>query len=392
MPNCAILYKNNSPIFVGKNYKIMLKTLFIFVTIIHGLIHFLGFSKAFGYGNVTQLTKEISKPMGILWLITAFLFLFCMILYIFKKDNWVYFAFVAVVFSQILVINSWQDAKFGTIINLLVLVIAIIGLFQIKFKSEYKKEVKIGLAESNNQPNKILTDAEIAHLPELVQKYIRYTGCMNKQIVHHFKIDFEGKIRSHEKKVWMYLVSEQFNFIKTPTRLFYLDATMNDLPVAGFHCFKNGVAFMDIRLLSMFKVQYAAGKEMDISETVTFFNDMCCMAPATLIDKRIKWLGAEGNKVKASFSNNNITISAELYFNEKGELINFISEDRSVLEEDGTTQKRKWSTPLRDYKDINGYKLASYAETVYTYPDGDFIYATFTLKNIRYNGILNILS
>ena len=55
------------------------------------------------------------------------------------------------------------------------------------------------------------------------------------------------------------------------------------------------------------------------------------------------------------------------------------------------TQKLKWSTPLRDYKDINGYKLASYAEAVYTYPDGDFIYAIFNLKNIRYNGTPNII-
>ncbi len=370
----------------------MLKTIFIFVTIIHGLIHFLGFTKAFGYGNATQLTKEISKLMGVLWLITAFLFLICMALYTFKNESWVYFAFVAVILSQILIINSWQDAKFGTIINILILSIAVIGLYQIKFKNEYKKEVKIGLSESNFQPNNILTEAEITYLPEMVQKYIRYTGCMNKPIVNHFKVDFLGKIRSYEKKVWMPLVSEQYNFIKTPRRLFYLDATMNSLPVAGFHCFKNGVAFMDIKLLSMFRVQYAAGKEMNISETVTFFNDMCCMAPATLIDKRIKWLGTEGNKVKASFSNNNITISAELYFNEKGELINFISEDRSALADNGTIQRLKWSTPLRDYKDINGYKLASYAETVYTYPDGDFIYATFNLKNIRYNDILNILS
>ena len=74
---------------------------------------------------------------------------------------------------------------------------------------------------------------------------------------------------------------------------------------------------MDIRLLSLFKVQYQDGKEMDISETVTFFNNMCCLAPPTLIDKRIKRIEVEGNKVKASFTNN-ITVKAWLYFNEKG--------------------------------------------------------------------------
>ena len=363
----------------------MPKYIFAFITLIHGLVHFMGFAKAFSYGNITQLTKDISKPIGVVWFMTGLLFIICVALYLLKKDSWTYFALFAVVISQILILNNWEDAKFGTIANAIIFLVTIIGLFQIKFKNKYRNEVKIGLEESRNLPDATITEAEIAYLPEAVKKYIRYTDCINKPIVNNFKIDFSGKIRDHRKPVWMPLVSEQYNFIKTPTRLFYLDATMKGLPVGGFHCFKNGVAFMDIRLLSIFKVAYMAGKEMGISETVTFFNDMCVMAPAALIDKRIKWLEVVGNNVKASFSNNGITISAWLYFNEKGELVNFVSEDRSAANEDGTSTKLKWSTPLRDYKDINGYKLASYAEAIYTYPEGDFTYATFTLKDIGYN-------
>ena len=363
----------------------MLKTIFILITLFHGLIHFMGFAKAFGVGNITQLTKEISKPMGVLWFSTGLLFMICIALFLLKKDSWVYFALIAVILSQILIINSWQDAKFGTIANVLVLLFVIIGFFQIKFKNEYRNEVKIGLEKSKNIQKGILNEAEIAYLPEPVQKYIRYTGFIDKPIVKNFKINFSGKIRDHAKPVWMELTSEQYNFIKIPTRLFYLDATMKGLPVGGFHCFKNGVAYMDIRLLSIFKVEYQSGKVMDVSETVTFFNDICVMAPGALIDKRIKWLEVFGNKVKASFTNSAITITAWLYFNEKGEMVNFVSEDRSALGANGITSKHKWSTPMRDYKNINGYRLASYAEAVYTYPEGDFTYATFELKNIGYN-------
>lgn len=363
----------------------MFKYLFIIVTLTHGLIHFMGFSKAFAYGNFTQLTKEISKPLGVFWLSTAILFIVCVILYFFKKESWVYFAVIAVVLSQILIFNNWHDAKFGTIANIVILFFVIVGFFQIKFKNEYRNEVKIGFEQTKNFPKTILTDAIIKDLPEPVKKYIRYAGCVNKPIVHHFRIDFSGKIRSHEKKEWMNLMSEQYNFIPVPTRLFYLDATMKGMPVAGFHCFKNGIAYMDIRLLSMFKVEFQKGEVMNESETVTFFNDMCCMAPATLIDKRIEWMEVEENKVKASFTNKGIKISAWLYFNDKGELVNFTSEDRSALLANGETVKLKWSTPLRDYKTINGYKLASYAEAIYTYSDGDFTYATFKLKDVWYN-------
>ncbi len=363
----------------------MYRYIFIFLTLLHGLIHFMGFVKAFNYANFSQLTKEISKPMGVLWFVTATLFVLSVILFLFIKDAWVYFALLAILFSQYLLLNNWQDAKFGTIANGIILIFVIIGFFQINFKNDYRNEVKIGLLQTISLPKTVLSEDIIKDLPEPVKKYVRYAGCLNKPIVYNFRVDFSGKIRSHEKPVWMYLTSEQYNFIPTPTRLFYLDATMKNLPVAGFHCFKNGIAYMDIRLLSMFKVEFQKGAVMNESETVTFFNDMCCMAPATLIDKRIEWLHVEANKVKASFTNNGITISAWLYFNEKGELVNFTSEDRSALLGNGETVKLKWSTPLRDYKAINGYRLASYAETIYSYPDGDFTYATFTAKGVGYN-------
>ena len=164
-----------------------------------------------------------------------------------------------------------------------------------------------------------------------------------------------------------------------------MKATMKHMPVTGYHRFKNAKAMMDIRLFSLFKVQYQAGKEMDISETVTFFNDMCCMAPATLIDKRIQWLKTEGNKVKASFSSNGITISAWLYFNSRGELINFVSDDRYAAGIKNKMQRMQWSTPLKDHKMFNGYKLPGYADTIYHYPAGDLCYGNFRLVNVEYN-------
>jgi len=363
----------------------MLKTIFFIIVILHGLIHLLGFVKAFDYADISALTKEISKPVGILWLMAALLMVIFAFSFIFKKDIWVYFAIVAMVLSQALILFSWQDARFGSIANIMILIVSIVGVFHLNFKNTYKNEVKTAMVQTIDMKDTILTKEDISHLPELVQKYLHYTGCIGKPKVNNFRIDFSGKIRSHEAKEWMELTSEQYNFIPEPTRFFFLDATKKQLPLAGFHSFKNGTAYMDIRLLSMFKVQYMEGKEMNISETVTFFNDFCCLAPAALIDDRIQWLETEGNKVKASFTFNGVTVSAWLYFNEKGELVNFVSEDRYAASEDGTSTRLKWSTPLRDYKMINGYKLASYAEAIYTYPDGDFTYATFTVKNIYFN-------
>jgi hypothetical protein len=276
----------------------------------HGLIHLLGFVKAFGLSEIKQLTQLISKLFGVFWLLAFILFVLAAIMFYFKNSYWWVFGLMAVVISQVLIIFFWHDAKFGTIATVIILIAAIIGYSTYKYYSTNQENVKTGLQQKAYFHNSDLTETDILELPEPVKKYLRFTGSIGKSEVNNFKIEFIGKIRKDEQSEWMLFSSEQYNFMHTPTRLFFMKAVMKSLPVAGYHCFKNGDAFMDIRLFSLFKVQYQEGVEMDLSETVTFFNDMCCLAPPTLIDKRIKWFVVESNKVKASFTNNNITVSA----------------------------------------------------------------------------------
>lgn len=360
-----------------------MRIIFLILVIFHGLIHLLGFVKAFHLASVYQLSQHISKAHGILWLASAILFIVTALLFFLKNNTWWIPSAVAILLSQYLIFTSWQDAKYGTIANMIILIAAIMGYGSWRFNSTYGKEVKTGLKQTATAPESLLTEEDLLHLPEPVRKYLHYTGAEGKPKVKNFKVEFSGQIRKHEQTEWMPFTSEQYNFMDASTRLFFMKATMKHLPVVGFHCFKNGDAFMDIRLLSLFQVQYQSGKEMGVAETVTFFNDMCVMAPATLIDQRIQWLEVDGTK--AAFINNGITVSAWLHFNDKGELINFISEDRYAQQEDGSMKQLLWSTPMKDYRQINGYKLASYADAVYQYPEGDLISGNFRLTHVEIN-------
>ena len=110
----------------------MLRYVFIVIMLIHGLIHFMGFAKAFNYGNITQLTKDISKTAGVLWLVTACIFIAAVVLLLLKKDYWYIAGIIAAIISQVLIFTAWQDAKFGTIANALVLGAAITAFASIK--------------------------------------------------------------------------------------------------------------------------------------------------------------------------------------------------------------------------------------------------------------------
>jgi hypothetical protein len=54
----------------------MLKIVFIIITTLHGLVHLMGFMKAFNLAKIPQLTANINKSVGLAWLATFALFLF----------------------------------------------------------------------------------------------------------------------------------------------------------------------------------------------------------------------------------------------------------------------------------------------------------------------------
>ena len=362
-----------------------MKVVLYLVLVFHSAFHLLGFLKAFDLANLSEIKTKISGTSGIIWLLTSVLFLATIGLMIFNVDWWIYPAVVAIITSQILIISTWKDSKNGTIINVILLVMILLQWGKTEFEEQYRAEVTEQLRITKGKGHDLLTEKDIMKLPEQVRKYLVYSGFLNKPKVENFRIRFNGNIRKSNEADWMPFTSEQYNFLSTSARLFFMKAEMKNIPLAGFHKFKNGEASMDIRLLSLFNVQYASGKEMGIAETVTFFNDICCMAPGALIDQRIEWVGENGDSVFAKFRNNDIQISATLVFNEKNELVNFISDDRYTMSKTVGMEKIRWSTPLKNYKLYHGYKLASSAATIYSYPDVELQYGTFELQEIDYN-------
>ena len=361
-----------------------MKALFAIIFILHALIHLLGFVKAFELAKVSQLTGAISRPVGLLWLLTALLLAAGIVLFILNHAAWWMVALPAVVLSQLLIILSWTDAKFGTIANVLVLVVIVINASTYLLENGFHHIVDAHLRSHVSQHEEQLSEADIVHLPAPVQKYLRYSGSMGKPKVGNFKAVFRGGIRFKPGEDYMPLSSIQYNFMAKPARLFYILAKKNGLPAVGLHYYQDEHATFQIKLLGLFNVVDARGKKMDQGETVTVFNDMCFIAPATLIDRRITWEAVDDRTAKAVYGNGDIAIRATLFFNEKGELVNFVSDDR--FETDGKSYKSyPWSTPVTGYRDINGYRLPAGARLIYSRPDGEFCYGEFQLEELQYN-------
>lgn len=358
----------------------MLRTSLITLLLLHGIIHLAGFAKAFQYGEFPQLTKDISRTSGTLWLLAALLFLLSAALMIWKKEWWP-LGMAAAILSQLLIISSWQDAKYGSIANVIVLIAAVFAFGAWRFENRYKKDLAEGIARTQSTKNELITEADLQHLPEPVQRYLRYAGVLHKPKIHSMKVTFDGEMRDRGKDYFPFH-SEQYNFFDQPTRLFFMKAQMFGVTVPGYHAYKNGTASMEIKLFGLIPIIDKRGDILNKAETVTVFNDMCLMAPATLIDKNIQWEAIDSSSAKARFTCNGISISATLFINPEGQLTNFISDDRYAV---GDMKQYRFSTPVNDYKDFNGYHVMGYGEAVWHYPEEAFTYGKFHLKSVTYN-------
>lgn len=362
----------------------MFKTLFTILVFIHSLVHTLGFVKAFHFAKVEQLLLPISRPVGALWLLSALGFAFSALLFVFSKNWWGFVAVPVAVLSQILIILSWSDAKFGTIPNLIILVVAVVSIGTFFLQQRFETLVRADLSDNNTLSTEILTENDIAPLPLPVQKYLRYTKVVGRPKVKNFRTEFVGGMRGKANEPYMKLHSVQYNFFQNPSRYFYMTASKMGLPATGLHLYQDKTATFDVKLLNWLPVVSARGEKMNQAETVTLFNDMCFIAPATLIDNRIAWEQIDNLSVKAVYTNGDISVSAILYFNESGELINFISPDR--FETDGKKyESYPWKTPVSEYKEQNGYLLPSIAKLIYEKPEGDFTYGELEYIDVRYN-------
>jgi len=363
------------------------KIVFAILLLLHGLIHLMGSVKAFGVADMPQFTQQISRPMGIVWLCAALLFVATTIALFAWPERWWLIGAVAIVVSQVAILSSWTDARFGTLANVIALVGVIIGFATVgpwSLRAQFERDVDDGVRRTASMP--LLRDADIATLPPVVQRYIRLSGAVGQPRVQNFRAHFHGRIRSGPTARWITFTGSQYNFYDAPSRLFYMDGTMLGVPVKVFHRFVGPSATMRVKIASLFAMVDASGPIMDKAETVTLFNDLCVFAPGALIAPNITWREIDANTVNATFTNLAHTVSAVLSFNDAGELIDFVADGRGAMSADGKSfVEMRWSTPLRDYRAFGVHRMASYGDGVWHAPAGNYSYLEFDIDDVEFN-------
>ncbi|MFO7768872.1 MAG: DUF6544 family protein [bacterium] len=364
-----------------------MKWLFFVLLAVHGLIHLLGTVKAFGLAPLEELPLGLSRGAGVAWLAAGILMLASALLLLLRPELWWWAGAAAVVLSQALIFSAWGEAKFGTAANLIVLAGVVYGFASMgpwSLRADYLQEVREGLADPPSLET--VTEADLTPLPAPVQRYVRRSGAVGLPRVRDFALTWSGRIRGAPDEPWMEFEAVQHSFLDTPRRLFHMRASRSGLPVDILHVYREGTATMRVRLLSLLPMVDARGPEMDRAETVTFLNDLCLFAPAGLIDPDLEWEAADDRTARVRYTAGPHTVGATLYFDEEGDLVDFVSEDRLRASADGTEFTRHtWSTPVSGQRTFGERRISAGGDGVWHLPDGEFVYIEAEVLDLEVN-------
>ncbi len=241
------------------------------------------------------------------------------------------------------------------------------------------------IRQAQQARSEIITEADLAPLPEPVQRYLRYTQVLGKPRIKCVKVRQTGLMRTSPTQKWMPVEAVQYSTLTGPlSRTWYARIKIGPLTLLnGFDRYDNGAGRMLIRLLSLFPVVNISGPEIDLSALIIFVNDMV-MWPTAFLSDYIHWEPIDSGSACARVDLNGRQFSAVCVFNDLGEMVDFVTEQRYATFGKEFKQM-KWSTPFRRYREANGLRIPSEGEAIWHMPEGEFPYIQATIGDVLYD-------
>jgi hypothetical protein len=361
-----------------------MKIIVFIILLIHGGIHLLGFAKAFGWAETAQLTAEISKPMGIIWLLGTLLFLMSGLLLLLQVDWWFFPATMAILLSSFLMISFWADAKYGLVPNLVILAIVGVSYGSWHMDRMIQRETNQLFTTMDLSAGSLVAEADIQNLPVPVSRWLKTTGMIGKPKLKNGRVVQKALMKMKpEQKEWYSAEALQYTITEVPSFIWTVDLSMMPLvKIQGRDKFMDGKGEMLIKLNALVSVVDEKGEKINEGTLQRFLGELVWF-PSLALSPFIQWEALDVHSAKATMTYGGTTGSGVFYFNETGDFVKFIA---MRYKGNGPDAKRyPWIMTVEEYGVFEGIKVPSRMKATWQLEEGDWTWLDLEIKDIRYN-------
>ena len=234
----------------------------------------------------------------------------------------------------------------------------------------YVRDMQEAAPTQERPDDDVITEADLQSLPPLVQQYFEFARVVGKPRIDSFGFVMEGRIRQSRDAAWMPFVSRQYNDLRKPSRVYYINA--KNSPMTGIDSYLDGKGRMHIKLFNLVTVGDSTGPEMDRAALVTFLNDLM-VSPNAYFSVPVQWRQIDDSRAELSLTHADMTVTATLTFDGEGRIVHWESSDR-YAEIDGAFLPDRWSTPIEEYGELRGMRVPAKARGVHDVDGNPYTY------------------
>lgn len=232
-----------------------------------------------------------------------------------------------------------------------------------------------------------VTDADLAELPPVAQRYLRYMGVVGRPRDWSFTARFTGRFRLRPDLPWMRYQSRQYNTADPVARVSHLRIDVGGvIPMVGRDVYVDGQGVMAGKLLGRFTVADGSGLPFDVGELTTYLNDAVLLAPSMLLGPAVRMEAVDADRFEVALTDAGHTVTARVSVDAAGAPIEFESSDRYAALPEGPT-RATWRTPVGAWTLHDRRRHLWRASAVWDLDEGPFEYARLRSEpgDVRYN-------
>lgn len=361
-----------------------MRVAFLIIVFLHGLIHSFGFLKGFDLKEIKELTIPISRPVALIWLAAALLFILFGILYLSNNRYAWTIGFIAVVVSQMLIVLYWKDAKVGTLPNVLILMVSLVSYGSFSFQNVIDSE-KANLLKSTDTKNiRVVKGEDIKDLPSPIKKWLYHSGAVGKPFITVGKVTQSAELKMKpEQERWMKAKAIQYSIIDKPSFIWMVDVEMNSLlNFQGRDKFENGKGEMLIKMNSLFKIVDEKGRKLDEGTMQRYLGEMVWF-PSLALSAYISWEEVNDNTAKATMDYKGTKASGTFYFSKEGDFVKYTA--LRFKGNDEAAKRYEWVLIVDGYKTFEGIRVPSKMTATWKLENEDWTWLKLEIENIMYN-------
>ncbi|GAA0764876.1 hypothetical protein GCM10008908_00600 [Clostridium subterminale] len=266
--------------------------------------------------------------------------------------------------------------KMGLILGVIFLLVSTLVIYFNVPYSRLKTNLKDYLVESeeNISENKKNTKYTLENLPQSIQNFYSYTKLVNKVNSNHVSFDFkDADFLNIEMNKKLKIDYSEHIFGDIPARFAFIDSSLYGIPFQGLDSFINGEGGMKGVVAKNITLFNQRGEDMNRAALVTWLAEIIFM-PSQLLSGDVDIKEIDKNTVDVSITYDNISASGIYKFLDSGELVEFTTDDRALIYNDGRLEHRKWSALYEDYKNIDDLLLPNRLKSKWHFDNEDIIY------------------